>query len=67
MDTFLEFCLSGKVMDNFDLFSQNKELEKKHFNLMDLQQKGTVAWSDFALFYSCKLIAAKNKVKNHFK
>ena len=30
---------------------------------MDSGQKGAVAWPDFAKFYSCKLIAAKNKVK----
>ncbi len=64
MDTFLEFCSGGKLIDNFNLFSQNEDLEKKHFYLMDIQQKGAVAWSNFALFYSCKLIAAKNKVKH---
>jgi hypothetical protein len=30
---------------------------------MDTTQNGVVAWSDFVLFYSCKLIAAKDKVK----
>jgi hypothetical protein len=32
---------------------------------MDSLQKGVVTWSDFALFYSCKLIVVKDKV-NHF-
>lgn len=43
------------------------DLEKTHFNLMDSGQKGTVAWWDFALFYSCKLIATKNKVKKRHR
>lgn len=34
---------------------------------MDTAQKGVVAWSDFALFYSCKLIAAKDKVSYFIK
>jgi hypothetical protein len=33
---------------------------------MDSKQKGVVAWSDFALFYSCKLIAVKDKVMRFF-
>jgi hypothetical protein len=66
MESFLEFCSGEKSSDNFNLFSQDQELEKEHFNLMDLQQKGTVAWWGFALFYGCKLIAAKNRVKAFF-
>jgi hypothetical protein len=63
MKNYLEFCSSGKIMDNFNLFNQNKDdLNKAYFNLMDSRQTGTVGWWDFALFYSCKLIAAKNKV-----
>ena len=46
------------------IFGRNEEIQRQHFQLMDLKEKGTVSWSDFALFYSCKLIAAKNKVKN---
>jgi hypothetical protein len=53
-------------MDNHNLFSQNENLEKIHFNLMYLKEKGSVSWSNFALFYSCKLIAAKNKVNIFF-
>lgn len=63
MENFLELCSGGKVTDNFNLFNQKEELEKHHFILMDLKEKGVVGWSDFALFYSCKLIAAKNKVR----
>ena len=67
MDDFLAYCSSGKMMDSFNLFTHDDhELEKKHFSLMDIKQQGAVAWSDFALFYSCKLIAAKNKVKTLF-
>jgi len=33
---------------------------------MDSKQKGVIAWSDFALFYSCKLIAVKDKVMRFF-
>ena len=63
MDEFLTFCASGKMTDSHNLFTNDdQELEKKHFTLMDIKQKGAVAWSDFALFYSSKLIAAKNKV-----
>jgi hypothetical protein len=34
---------------------------------MDSGQKGVVGWWDFALFYSCKLIARKNKVNILYK
>ena len=64
MENFLELCTSRKNMNHFDLFGRNEEIQKQHFQLMDLKEKGTVSWSDFALFYSCKLIAAKNKVNN---
>lgn len=67
LENFLEFCSSGKIADNFNLFSStDTDLEKLHFNLMDSRQTGAVAWWDFALFYSCKLIAAKSKVKYLF-
>jgi len=33
---------------------------------MDSKQQGVIAWSDFSLFYSCKLIAAKDKVNYLF-
>jgi len=63
MENFLEFCSNGRIVDSFNLFPQNNDdLEKSHFNLMDSQQKGAVAWWDFALFYSGQLIARKNKV-----
>jgi hypothetical protein len=67
LENFLEFCTSGLMSHSFNLFNKNNDdLEKAHFNLMDTKQKGTVAWVDFALFYSSKLIARKNKVKNFF-
>jgi hypothetical protein len=50
-------------VDSFNLFPPNNDdLGKSHFNVMDFRQEGAVAWWDFALFYSCKLIAQKNKV-----
>jgi hypothetical protein len=67
MEDFLAFCTSGKMTDSFSLFTQDSdELEKNHFSLMDTKQKGAVAWSDFALFYTCKIIASKNKVNIQF-
>jgi hypothetical protein len=39
---------------------------RKLFSSMDLKQQGVVAWSDFSLFYSCKLIAVKDKVNYLF-
>jgi len=63
MENFLEFCSNGRIVDSFNLFPPNNDdLGKSHFNLMDSRQEGAVAWWDFALFYSCKLIAQKNKV-----
>ncbi|CAF1126597.1 unnamed protein product [Rotaria sordida] len=54
---------SNKIKSNdLELFIQhNHDLGKKYFSLMDSTQQGVVCWSDFALFYSCKLIAAKDK------
>jgi hypothetical protein len=49
--------------DGLELFVQhNYDLAKRYFSLMDSRQKGVVAWSDFVLLYSCKLIAVKDKV-----
>lgn len=62
MENFLELCTHRKDIDHLNLFTHDEELEKSHFRMMDLKEKGTVSWSDFALFYSCKLIAAKNRV-----
>jgi hypothetical protein len=68
LEIFLEFCSNGRIADSFNLFLQNnRNLEKLHFNLMDSGQKGVVGWWDFALFYSCKLIARKNKVNILYK
>lgn len=51
------------MRSGFNLFTQdNQDIEKLHFNLMDSRQKGVVPWSDFALFFSCKILASKNKV-----
>ena len=67
LDDFLTFCSKGKMTDSFNLFTQNnQDLEKLHFTLMDSRRKGAVAWSDFALFFSCKIIATKNKVNISF-
>jgi Ca2+-binding EF-hand superfamily protein len=63
MKDFLEFCSKGKMTKGLNLFApSNLNLEKAHFNLMDSSQQGNVTWSEFLRFYSCKLIAAKNKV-----
>jgi hypothetical protein len=70
MENFLEFCSNIKIMNLMDVYnlftSNNEDLERLHFNLMDSRQKGAVAWCDFALFYSSKLIAAKNKVRKFY-
>ncbi|CAF3080573.1 unnamed protein product [Rotaria socialis] len=64
LDDFLTFCSKGKMTDSFNLFTQNnQDLEKLHFTLMDSRRKGAIGWSDFALFFSCKMIATKNKTQ----
>ncbi|CAF1154373.1 unnamed protein product [Rotaria sordida] len=64
LDEFVAFCSKKKIKDNVSLFPHNNEdMERLHFYLMDSRKKGAVAWSDFAHFYSCKLIAAKNKTE----
>ncbi|CAF1245647.1 unnamed protein product [Rotaria sp. Silwood1] len=64
LNEFITFCSRRKTKDNVSLFPHdNEDLEKLHFNIMDSNQKGAVTWSDFAHFYTCKLIAAKNKTE----
>ncbi|CAF2954013.1 unnamed protein product [Rotaria sp. Silwood2] len=64
LNDFAVFCSKGKTKDYVNLFPHcNEDLEKLHFNIMDSRQKGAVTWSDFAHFYTCKLIAAKNKTE----
>jgi len=63
LEEFLSFQSNKNISDGLELFVQyNHEIGRKIFSSMDSKQQGVVAWSDFSLFYSCKLIAVKDKV-----
>jgi hypothetical protein len=67
LDEYLSLQSNKKLADGLELFIQHSYgLGKFYFGLMDSTQKGVVAWSDFVLFYSCKLIVAKTKVNIFF-
>lgn len=70
LENYLEFCASGKIVDNFNIFSQNENKQRTHFQLMDSKGQGHINWSEFALFYTGKLLSNKNRVmsflRNHF-
>ena len=67
LNEFLSLKSSKAMPDELNPFVQpNPEAGRLHFRLMDTAQQGAVAWSDFALLYSCKLIVAKNKVSGVF-
>ncbi|UJR38359.1 hypothetical protein I4U23_031029 [Adineta vaga] len=64
LDEFLSLQTNKSIPDGLELFVQhNQELGKRYFSLMDSAQTGVVAWSDFVLLYSCKLISAKDKIE----
>ncbi|CAF3492489.1 unnamed protein product [Rotaria sp. Silwood1] len=64
LDEYLSFKSNKTKSNDFELFIQrNHELGKKYFSLMDAKQQGVVCWADFALFYSCKFIAAKDQTE----
>jgi Ca2+-binding EF-hand superfamily protein len=66
LEEFLSLKPNRTISNGLELFIQyNRDLGKQLFSLMDSRQKGVVTWGDFALFYSCKLIAVKDQV-NHF-
>ncbi|CAF0784245.1 unnamed protein product [Didymodactylos carnosus] len=44
-----------------DFIRQNIDHDKLHFRIMDRSNTGVLAWSDFVLFYTAKLLAKKNK------
>ncbi len=68
LDEFLLLQYDKTMPDGLELFVQhNYDLAKRYFSLMDSRQKGVVAWSDFVLLYSCKLIAVKDKVNIRHK
>lgn len=55
---------SCRLPEGFEMFIQNNpELGRTFYRLMDTRNSGAISWSEFAAFYSCKLIVAKNKVK----
>ncbi|UJR07782.1 hypothetical protein I4U23_012064 [Adineta vaga] len=58
---FLLFCFHTKTMNS--LISHDIFLLKSHFNIMDIQRKDRVAWLDYERFYTCKLIARKDRVE----
>ncbi|CAF1277786.1 unnamed protein product [Rotaria magnacalcarata] len=63
-EEFLSLQLNTTISADFHVFIQNNvALAKKYFSLMDSTQQGVIAWSDFALLYSCKIIAAKDKIE----
>ncbi|CAF1104101.1 unnamed protein product [Adineta ricciae] len=55
---FLMFCFNTKMM--ISLIPYDLYIQKLHFYIMDIQQKGRVAWLDYQRFYTCKLIAGKD-------
>jgi hypothetical protein len=64
LNEFLSFEPNKQFSSGFELFVQfNRDLGRIFFRAMDVNQEGAVGWSDFALFYSCKLIISKNKVR----
>ncbi|CAF3348328.1 unnamed protein product [Rotaria socialis] len=63
-EEFLSLQLNTTISADFHAFIQNNvALAKIYFSLMDSTQQGVIAWSDFALLYSCKIIAAKDKIE----
>lgn len=63
LDEYLSIDENESLPSGFELFIQhNPELGRQYFRLMDTRQTGAISWSDFAVFYSCKLLVAKNKV-----
>lgn len=63
LDEYLSLDEESRLPSGFELFIQrNPELGKSYYRLMDTRNSGAISWSDFAAFYSCKLIVAKNKV-----
>jgi len=64
LDEFLSLKPNQSHRNSLALFTQyNIDSSKKIFVVMDSAQKGVVPWSDFVLFYTCKLLATKDKVK----
>ncbi|CAF2669786.1 unnamed protein product [Rotaria sp. Silwood2] len=64
LEEYLSLKSNKRKSVDFELFIQrNHELGKKYFSLMDSTQQGIICWSDFALFYSCKFIAAKDQTE----
>ena len=60
---FQEFQRKENIPDVLkSIFENEKDLEKE-FCFMDTKQKGTIEWIDFGLFFTCKLIARKNRVR----
>jgi hypothetical protein len=60
---YLTFEPNEAIDDKFGLFTfQDVHLRRIYFHLMDVRRTGAIAWSEFSLFYTCKLITLKNKV-----
>lgn len=58
-----EFLSNRNSHAGLELFIQyNADVGRRVFSLMDVSRKGVVTWTDFALFYSCKLMIVKNQV-----
>ncbi|CAF1236487.1 unnamed protein product [Adineta steineri] len=64
LEEFLSLKANKTGSDGLESFIQhNQDLGKKYFSLMDPIQQGAVAWSDFIRLYSCKVIAAKDRIE----
>ena len=49
-----------RLPEGFEMFIQNNpELGRTFYHLMDTRNSGAISWSEFAAFYSCKLIVAR--------
>jgi Ca2+-binding EF-hand superfamily protein len=61
LEEFVSLQSNKSISDRF--LQYNSDSARKLFSLIDSTQKGAIAWSDFIWYYSCKLSALKDKVK----
>jgi hypothetical protein len=67
--TFIDYMKVKKELfrnDHGRLWSPDEELEeKRRFHLIDTDNSGTVAWSEFINYEAAQLLIRKNKVNNN--
>ena len=64
LEEFLSLQSNKRDLNGLEFFTESNSIfGKTIFSLMDSSKRGVIAWSDFALFYTCKLVATKDKVK----